>query len=85
MDPNPNGDLDSTWYVLGVFDNWKPSGLPLGENTEEDVQQAIEGNEFVFPLGDVKPCKYIRFEVLTLWAPSTHWYMSELALWGRKL
>lgn len=84
MDPNPNGTFDSTWFVMKIFDNWKPSGLPPGQNTDEDIQVAKAGNEFVLD-SDSPPVRYIRFETLENWTPSTHVYITELAFWGRKI
>lgn len=80
--PNPNGSLDSTWYLLAEYDNWKPSGLPTGQTTQEDIDQAAAGNEFTFPLNS-PPAKYIRFQTIETWTPSNHVYITELALWGR--
>jgi hypothetical protein len=41
----------------------KPSGLPCGQLSDEDIARAIEGIEFEFPPGTPK-IRYIRFKTL---------------------
>ena len=84
MDPNPDGSYDDSWYLLNEFDNWKPSGLPPGEESEEDLAQAQAGNEFVFPR-EVQAARYIRVEAVTTWQPRSRVYYPELEFWGRSV
>lgn len=84
MNPNPNGSFDDSWYLLGEFNNWKPSGLPPGQMSDEDVVKADEGNEFIFDQG-TKPARFIRIQTLETFEPRTRVYFVELAFWGRKL
>ena len=84
MNPNPNGELDDTWYLLEEFDDWKPSGLPPGQMSDEDVARAEEGNEFLFDV-DTQPARYIRIETLSTYQPRTSVYFVELAFWGREI
>lgn len=84
MNPNPNGEFDDTWYVLGEFDNWKPSGLPPGEMSDEDLAKAEEGNEFIFEL-NTKPARYLRIQTLETYQPRSQVYFVELGFWGREI
>lgn len=82
--PNPNGSYDDSWFLLGDYDNWKPSGLPPGQNTDEDVRRATAGNEFTFQR-DSPPTKYLRIQVLTTWEVRDFTYLAEVQMWGREL
>lgn len=83
LDPNPDGSLDDTWFLMGEFDNWKPSGLPPNQNTDEDVRVATEGNEFTFPRENPLT-KYLRIEVLSTWEVRDATYIAELQIWGKE-
>src|SRR5699024_6957235 len=82
MEQNPHDALDNTWYILGTFDNWKPSGQPVDENSPEDIKEGNAGNEFIFPL-NTQPALYLRFETLETWQPRSRVYITELAFWGQ--
>ncbi len=84
MNPNPNGAFDDSWYLLGEFDNWKPSGLPPGKMSDEDLAKAEEGNEFIFDQA-TQPARFIRIQTLETFEPRTRVYFVELAFWGRKI
>ena len=83
VNPNPNGDMDSTWTLLGEFQNIKPSGLPLGETNADDVAQAEAGDEVSFDAG-LPAVSYIRFETLETWAQNQQVYITEMEIWGSK-
>src|SRR5690606_14879527 len=38
--PNPDGSFDESWIFLMDCNSYKPSGLPPGENTNEDLEYA---------------------------------------------
>lgn len=84
MNPNPNGEFDDTWYLLGEFNKWKPSGLPPGQMSDEDRTKAEEGNEFTFELS-TQPARFIRIETLATFEPRAAVYFVELAFWGRQI
>ena len=69
------------WTLLGSFESIKPSGLPLGQVSDEDMQLLADGEEFVFGR-DVTPIRYIRFEVLMSWSGMECSVLSEFRLWG---
>lgn len=75
MDPNRDGSWDDSWYLLGDFEPFKPSGydedgLP-GTITQEDRDYWENTNEFEFPeektddIPDVmRPARYFRLKLL---------------------
>lgn len=60
--PNPDGSWDN-WVKLLDGEMVKPSGLPCGQLSDEDIARAVEGIEFEFPPGTPK-IRYIRFKTL---------------------
>lgn len=82
-DPNPNGDFDASWTLLGSFTSVKPSGGPVGTNTDEDIAKAKAGELFSFPHPTI-PVRYLRIKILETWAPANddHAFISELTLYG---
>ena len=74
------------WQYLGSFESIKPSGLPLGEYTQEDVLVGgVNGELFVIPAelaeaaGEVR---YIRFSIDETWRQTAMWHISELTMYG---
>ncbi|NGM60759.1 DUF4959 domain-containing protein [Sphingobacterium sp. SGG-5] len=79
--PNVNADF-STWTLLGEFDSFKPSGLPLGEFNDDDYNYGhVNGEEWNFPL-DIPPVQYIRWYVIDTWGGSEYTQVMEMTLWG---
>ena len=76
----------------GTFDGWvkliengeviKPSGLPIGTNTNDDKEQAAAGEEFSFPL-DAEAVRYIRFVSLESWSGARFMHIMEVDFWGQ--
>ncbi len=81
-DPNPDGSWDS-WVKLGDCQSVKPSGLPLGQTTEEDLAYALAGETFSLDPA-APPVRYIRIKVLDTWdgAAKDHSFFSGRALVG---
>ncbi|MGC4231725.1 MAG: DUF4959 domain-containing protein [Niabella sp.] len=80
--PNPNGSFDG-WTLLGSFEAFKPSGLPLGQATEEDYNYAtFLGDDINFPDG-VPPVRYLRFKTLSNYGGDGLIVLSELTFWGQ--
>lgn len=67
--PNVNSDF-STWTFLGEFNSFKPSGLPLGQGTPEDLAYLKAGE--VFNLITAPPMRYIRIVVQETWSPTSY-------------
>nr|WP_316819230.1 DUF5000 domain-containing lipoprotein [Pedobacter nyackensis] len=75
-DPNFTG-----WTKLGEYEVVKPSGLPPGQNTAEDLAKAAEGNEFNIDI-NASAVRYIRIKMLQNWANTDFVHVMELQFWG---
>ncbi|QEC42610.1 DUF5000 domain-containing lipoprotein [Pseudobacter ginsenosidimutans] len=80
-DPNPDGSFDASWVKLLSCEHVKPSGLPPGENTAEDLEKLKAGLEFNFPL-DAPPCRYIRWKTLSSWAGTDFQVLGDIIVYG---
>lgn len=67
--PSVSADF-SKWSKLGDFEITKPSGLPAGENSPEDIAIAAEGHEFYVDPTQ-QPVRYIRVVVESAWSGAT--------------
>jgi len=81
-DPDPDGGWNN-WVKLADCESVKPSGLPLGQTSDEDIAQAQKGETFTFPENS-PPVRYIRLKILETWDPknSDHSFFSELTFYG---
>lgn len=84
---NRNVTLDATepdrqWIELGEFESIKPSGLPLGKYSQEDLDWAGGGEEFTFPIQLATPVRYIMLEFIENWGGVEGTAFSELEFWG---
>jgi hypothetical protein len=80
---NPNADGSwASWDSIGTFESFKPSGLPLGQVSAEDIQFArVDGEDFDFPLG-AGAYRYLRVKILQVWGTPQMFYISEFTFWG---
>ncbi len=69
------------WVLLGDFEVIKPSGLPLGQVTEEDKAAQDAGFEFIFESG-VGEIQYVRFVVKETWARTAALHINEVSFFG---
>lgn len=79
-DPASDGSYDG-WTLLLEGESVKPSGLPMGQNSDEDLALVGAGEEFVFPAG-TPAVKYIRIKVLETWSGADSFYIMQVAFWG---
>ncbi|MBO9593824.1 MAG: DUF4959 domain-containing protein [Niabella sp.] len=79
--PNPDGTWAS-WDSLGTFASRKPSGLPVGQVNNEDIQFArVDGEDFDMPpMAD--GYRYLRVKILQVWGVLAHFYIAEFTFWG---
>ena len=82
--PDASGSMDN-WIKLMDCESKKPSGLPLGQTTEEDLSYAKGpdglGEEFTFPLS-TPAVRYIRLELHKNWSGTDFFHAIELTFWG---
>ncbi|WNH08381.1 DUF4959 domain-containing protein [Thalassobellus suaedae] len=77
--PGTDGNLDD-WTFLRTCDTWKPSGLPLGSLSDEDVIQYTAGFEFIFDLP--VEIRYFRIVVTETWDNAAFCNITEMNVWG---
>ena len=80
--PSTDGSWDS-WTLLMDEEMIKPSGLPLGTTSEEDMEAWRNGHEFTFPL-DVPYVRYIRLLVKESWSGIQRFQVDEMMFWGQE-
>ncbi|GGH03843.1 hypothetical protein GCM10007415_45080 [Parapedobacter pyrenivorans] len=74
-------DADFSWNYLGQYNSRKPSGLPVGQVTPEDVEFAKNGEYFSLA-GDAPPVRYIKIVVEETWGGAPSMHITELTFWG---
>ena len=76
-----SGPWRDDWVLLGDFEVVKPSGLPLGEETDEDKAAVEAGFEFIFEPG-AGEFRYLRFAVKETWAKTKALHIGEVFIYG---
>ena len=74
-----DGNLND-WTLLLSCKSDKPSGLPNGQNTDEDMIHFFAGDEYSF--NDPPAIRYFRFAVQSTWDGAGFINYSELTFWG---
>lgn len=77
--PPDDGNLDN-WIKLMDCESIKPSGLPLGQLTDEDLDRFQAGDEFAFE--DAPEIRYFRLAVHETWDGSGFVNVNEITFWG---
>lgn len=77
------GDMEdlSNWTLLGTYEQTKPSGLPYGQQNNEDYQAAVTGFSYEFPL-EAPPMRYLRIVNLENWSGTENLAIGELQVYG---
>ena len=78
--PNPDGSWES-WVLLGNYEVIKPSGLPYGQNSDEDDRKARAGFDFDFS-PELPKVRYLRFKSIENWMGTTWLDMTEIQVHG---
>ncbi len=82
-----NTDPNAGWVKLGECVMTKPSGWEAGQNSNEDIQVATDGQEFELPNG-VPPVRYIGWKNIDSWGSidgyTGFFHLLELSLWGQE-
>lgn len=79
---NPPSDGSwNNWKLLGNFESKKPSGLPMGQQTDEDYQLANSGLSFDFDVSAPK-VRYLRIKTSKNWQGSSFMAIAEVQVYG---
>ena len=70
------------WTLLKDCYSFKPSGLPIGQNTAEDYEYQNKGEDFEFDVENLVEIRYIRIENLETWGAQIVTVIGELSFWG---
>lgn len=77
------GDVVGSWTFLGYFvAPPKPSGLPEGEYTADDVAWNSAGHDFTFSF-DAPRVRYIRFQAFKSYGGGEFIHIMEASFWGQ--
>jgi hypothetical protein len=82
LPPYDSNDPNAGWTFLKECQSFKPSGLPIGQNTAEDYEFQNKGEDFNFDVNKLVEIKYIRIEVLENWGGINGTVIGELSFWG---
>jgi hypothetical protein len=80
--PNYDGSWDASWTKLTEYTLIKPSGLPLGQVSQADIDAVRLGEELMLP--SHAPIRYIRVKILEVWqlgGKTTN--IAEMSFWGK--
>jgi hypothetical protein len=77
--PPVGGDL-SDWILLRECEAIKPSGLPIGQTSDEDLNHFDAGDEFSFD--EAIEIRYFRLVVHQTWDGAGYVNLGELTFWG---
>lgn len=79
--PNPDGSWDDSWFLLSTYEVIKPSGLPYGQNSDEDRRVADAGFDAIAdPLAP--RAQYLRFKQILNWVGTKWLDMTEIQVYG---
>ena len=80
-DPSIDGSWDS-WTLLATCESVKPSGLPVNQLSNEDIDLGISGEDFSIPYTG-KSYRYIRLKTISTWGHRIGSTWGEVTLWGK--
>lgn len=76
-DPN----LETGWTLMGEYEIKKPSGLPYGQENNDDLLAARDGADYEIAL-DKPAVRYLRIECLENWVGGKFMAVSEVHVYG---
>tara|TARA_R110002049_G_scaffold279865_1_gene458962 strand:+ start:111 stop:1304 length:1194 start_codon:yes stop_codon:yes gene_type:complete len=77
--PEDNGTMEG-WIELKDCESIKPSGLPIGQNTDEDIDHLYAGDEYTFD--EAPEIRYFRIAVTETWDGAGYINASQITFWG---
>ncbi|MCC2598479.1 DUF5000 domain-containing lipoprotein [Sphingobacterium sp. FBM7-1] len=78
--PPSDGSMNN-WHLLGKYSATKPSGLPFGQQNDEDYQTAEQGFSWEFDL-EAPKVRYLRIVSTKNWDGSTYMAIGEIQAYG---
>jgi hypothetical protein len=79
--PASDGSWES-WTKLVTHTVIKPSGLPVGQKTQDDIDAAVAGEQMTVPL-DAPKVRYIRLKILRTWTDGGYAAnIQQMKFWG---
>ncbi|HMR19999.1 MAG TPA: DUF4959 domain-containing protein [Sphingobacterium sp.] len=81
--PAQDGNWDN-WVRLGEYESVKPSDLPPGIFSDEDIALAIRGEDFILPYTGIA-YRYIRFLTVSTWDTRPNPYIGDITFYGEPL
>lgn len=81
LPPASEEDMFAGWTLLGDFESIKPSGLPLYQVSDEDLEKYAEGEDFSF-MRDIPAVRYVRICCTMSWSGMECSTVSEISFWG---
>ncbi|WP_147676550.1 DUF5000 domain-containing lipoprotein [Algibacter pacificus] len=78
--PSTDGSWDS-WELLDTYEVIKPSGLPLTQQNNEDLEYAQDGFNWPIPITAPK-YRYLRINNLENWAGTGRLAIAEMRVYG---
>ncbi len=70
------------WTLLKECFSFKPSGLPVGQVSSEDIEFQDKGEDFEFDVNDLHQVRFIRIENIETWGSMDVTVIGELSFWG---
>ncbi len=82
LPPYDAADPTAGWTLLKECFSFKPSGLPIGQVTSEDIEFQNKGEDFEFDVENLVEVRYIRIENIATWGDQIVSVIGELSFWG---
>ena len=80
--PDTNGGW-TNWTMIGSFQSYKPSGLPAGKVSAEDIAYAHTNGED-FDVQEIPQAyRYVRFKTTATYGGGPQVTIAELSFWGQ--
>ena len=76
-----SGEWKNDWVLLGDYETFKPSGEDNATVTNEDIEYATAGFEFLVTI-EKHSVRYLRFAMKSNWSGSNALHISEITFYG---
>lgn len=82
LPPYDSANPNAGWTLLKDCHSFKPSGLPIGQVSSEDIEFQNKGEDFEFDVNNLVEVRYIRIENIETWGEQEVSVIGELSFWG---